>query len=120
MENWTYSDKICWVEYNISEFINKIPENSNILFYQYLEYNIIDIFDNNINIFNKIMNIYKTIFVEKIEYGENYFEGNVNLMIEIINDILYTHKQDIIKEDDLIFKYYEEIMAGVNCGLIEL
>ena len=57
--------KICYVEYNIHELINKIPKNSNILFYQYLDDNIIDNFNNNINIFNKIINIYKTIFVEK-------------------------------------------------------
>jgi hypothetical protein len=57
--------KICYIEYNISEFINKIPENSNILFLKYLDDNIIDNFNNNINIFNKIINIYKTIFVEK-------------------------------------------------------
>jgi hypothetical protein len=100
--------KICWVEYNIYEFINKIPENSNILFYQYLEYNIIDNFDNNINILNKIINIYKSIFVEKIEYGENYFEGNVNLMIEIINDILYNtiynNYKGIRQDDDYWWK----------------
>ena len=59
--------KICYIEYNISEFINKIPENSNILFYQYLEYNIIDNFNDNINILNEIINIYKSIFLEKIE-----------------------------------------------------
>ena len=95
--------KICYIEYNISDFINKIPENSNILFYQYLDENVIDNFDNNINILNKIINIYKSIFVEKIEYGENYFEGNVNLMIEIINDILYNtiyNKYKGIRQDD--------------------
>jgi len=100
--------KICWVEYNISEFINKIPENSNILFYQYLADNIIDNFNNNINILNEIINIYKTIFVEKIEYGENYFEGNVHLMIEIINAILYNtiynNYKGIRQDDDYWWK----------------
>jgi len=42
-----------------------------------------------------------------------------------INNILNTHKDDIIKKDDqiendIIFKYYNEIMADVKCGLIEL
>lgn len=100
--------KISYIEYNISNFINQIPENSNILFYQYLENNIIDNFDDNINILNKIINIYKSIFVEKIEYGENYFEGNVNLMIEIINDILYNtiynKYKGIMQDDDYWWK----------------
>ena len=42
-----------------------------------------------------------------------------------INNILFNHKDDIIKKDnrlekDIIFKFYNEIMADVNCGLITL
>ena len=42
-----------------------------------------------------------------------------------INNILYTHKDDIIKKDEqleneIIFKYFNEIMADVQCGLIQL
>ena len=42
-----------------------------------------------------------------------------------INNILYTHKDDIIKKDEqleneIIFKYFNEIMADVKCGLIQL
>ena len=42
-----------------------------------------------------------------------------------INNILFNHKDDIIKKDnrlekDIIFKFYNEIMADVKCGLITL
>ena len=41
-----------------------------------------------------------------------------------INDILFTHKNDIKKKDDIIykdyFKYFDEVMVDVKCGLIDI
>ena len=69
---------------NINNFINIIPKNSNIFFFTYIN-------DQNISIIDNILKIFKLKFENKINIGEKYFEGNIEYMIEIINNILYNN-----------------------------
>jgi len=76
--------KLHFTNNNINLFINEIPKNSNILLFYYIDMNKI-----NINIFNIILKRFIKYFKQRNDIGENYFEGNLDMMIEIINDILY-------------------------------
>jgi hypothetical protein len=74
--------KIDLTSNNLNIFINTIPKNSNIYFFSYIN-------DENISIIEYILKIFRSKFKNIIDIGENYFEGEVKLMIEIINHILY-------------------------------
>ena len=73
---FNYTDK------NINLFMSKIPKNSNIFLFTYIN-------DDDINIYSIIINKFKKYFNQRTDINESYFEGDISLMIEIINYYLY-------------------------------
>lgn len=56
------------------------PKNCSICFSRQTENVVIDE--------KNLINLFKSYFINKTEYGDDYFEGNIDLMIKIINDYL--------------------------------
>ena len=87
--------KIYYTTNNINIFISEIPKGSNILLFHYIE-------ENN-NIIEIILKNLRKYFKEENKFGEKYFKGDINNIIDLINYILYNKIYDkyknIIKND---------------------
>ena len=88
--------KFNYTNKNINLFMNKIPKNSNIFLFTYIN-------DNDINIYSIIINKFKKYFNQRTDINDSYFEGDINLMIEIINyslyNSVYSKYKNIIKDN---------------------